>query len=248
MGVLSSFYARQDHLPQYELHPYPYAEVTAVGHTKTRRGNKGTTSRETTRASFPGHQLASNRVVRSCFASHPMVCEAVEAVTELPTPLAEKYAPYPMGPGIVSGELSDGHGDGVFGENFKGLFKTKDSKPKYFAIWDYPKPAKDVMKSLEQLKLSREALDIALGVKKPPGKSKKRPLATGPERQVSNSGRGGGGAVGGSVARNQKKVVDSSVEKGPSTSGVVGKASQKKKKQNSYTKLDAALDLGFLMT
>eukprot|EP00392_Amoebophrya_sp_AT5.2_P007379 g7393.t1 len=121
-------------------------------------------------------------------------------------------------------------------------------KPKYFAIWDYPKPAKDVMKSLEQLKLSREALDIALGVKKPPGKNKKRPLATGPEKQVSNSGRGGGGVVGGSVARNQKKVVDSSVEEGPSTSGVVGKGSQKKKKQNSYTKVDAALDLGFLMT
>eukprot|EP00392_Amoebophrya_sp_AT5.2_P007380 g7394.t1 len=129
MGVLSSFYARQDHLPQYELHPYPYAEVTAVGQGTSRGTSTGKgTCRETTRASFPGHQLANNRI-RTCFAEHPMVCEAVEAVTELPTPLAEKYAPYPMGPGIVSGELSDGHGDGVFGENFKGLFKTKDSKP-----------------------------------------------------------------------------------------------------------------------
>ncbi|CAD7940633.1 unnamed protein product [Amoebophrya sp. A120] len=104
-------------------------------------------------------------VLRTCFTQHPMVCQAVEAVTELPAPLAEKYAPFPMGPGVLEHDIADGHGDGVFGDNFKGIFKTANDfggKPKYFAIWDYPPPPKEMLRSLERLKVKRDALDLAL--------------------------------------------------------------------------------------
>ncbi|CAD7928728.1 unnamed protein product [Amoebophrya sp. A25] len=43
----------------------------------------------------------SRKTTASSFMSStvPLVCEAVEAVIELPAPLAAGYAPYPMGPG-----------------------------------------------------------------------------------------------------------------------------------------------------